>query len=267
MAVSWPHRSLGDPQAPTLIFLHGFLGSGRDWLPVAEAFSSTHHILLPDLPGHGAHTRRDPGALDFESLSAELAGFVQSFSGVRPVLIGYSLGGRLALHFACSHPAQAGALILESASPGLTDPTERAARAAQDDALAGRLRSGGLAAFVESWYRADLWRSLRSRPDLLAQISGDRLGGDAVWLARVLSELSPGRMPPLWDCLPGLRLPVLLLAGDLDPKYPAVLRRAGALIPNAVHTLIPGAGHNIHLEQPEAFIQALRPFLEASLHR
>lgn len=261
MSQIWPFISLGNPAASTLVFLHGFLGRGADWLPVAQKLAADFHCLLPDLPGHGRNTDLDPELpLTFPLLSAGLARTLEAAGVVRPALIGYSLGGRLALQFGCRYPDRLATLVVESAQPGLRTEEERARRRLLDDARAERLRQAGLAEFLDEWYRADLWASLRARVDLLEDLIQDRTGIDVSGLAKALADLSPGRMDPLWDCLPDLAMPMLLLSGDLDLQYTAITAEAAGLIPGSVHARIPGAGHNIHLEQPEAFRAALESF-------
>jgi 2-succinyl-6-hydroxy-2,4-cyclohexadiene-1-carboxylate synthase len=258
----WSFQSLGDPAAPALVFLHGFLGRGADWLPVVEQLAPEFHCILPDLPGHGANTGFDPSQpLTFDSLSADLTHTLAEAGLDRPVLIGYSLGGRLALHAACRFPERFSALVLESASPGLRSESEREARRRLDDARAARLLEFGLTPFIAEWYRADLWASLRGRPELLAELAQARSGAGAIGAAKALADLSPGRMDPLWDGLPDLPMRVLLLSGDLDTQYTAISAEAAGLIPSSVHIRIPGAGHNVHLEQPQEFAGTLQLFL------
>jgi 2-succinyl-6-hydroxy-2,4-cyclohexadiene-1-carboxylate synthase len=262
MSTPWPFQSLGDSQDPTLVFLHGFLGRGADWLPVAGALSAEFHCLLPDLPGHGANTDLDPAVpFSFDLLSESLSRTLDLAGVNRPVLIGYSLGGRTSLHFACNFPGRLRALVLEAVSPGLRTPVERENRRIVDDDRAARLLETGLAAFLDEWYRSDLWVSLQAHPDLLAEATRVRTENDPFWTAKALADLSPGRMKPLWDCLPGLRIPALLFSGDLDPKYTAITSEATGLIPGSTHVRIEDAGHNIHLEQPERLVEEVRRFL------
>ncbi|HUF38864.1 MAG TPA: 2-succinyl-6-hydroxy-2,4-cyclohexadiene-1-carboxylate synthase [Anaerolineales bacterium] len=266
MSTSWPFQSIGNSSHPTLIFLHGFLGRGADWLPVAKELASEFRCLLPDLPGHGANTDLDPTApLTFDRLAGDLARTLDTAGAGRPVLIGYSLGGRLALHFACRFPGRLSALVLESASPGLRTEQERSARRALDDARAAQLLQAGLPGFLKDWYRAGLWESLRTRPDLLAPLVRARSDMDPAWAAKTIADLSPGRMAPLWDRLPALRVPTLLLAGSLDPDYRAIAAETAARIPGSEFVCIEDAGHNIHLEQPGLFAGTLRGFIEPDL--
>ena len=262
MSAAWPFQSIGDPTHPALVLLHGFLGRGTDWLPVAEQLADDFHCLLPDLPGHGANTHLNPAIpLTFELLSSGLAQTLDSAGFERPILVGYSLGGRQALHYACRYPDRLSALVLESASPGLQTDGDRETRRLLDDTRAARLLETGLPTFLEEWYRADLWGSLQARPPLLEEAVRTRTENDPGWAAKTLSELSPGRMEPLWDRLPDLKIPTLLLAGSLDPHYPAIAAETASLIPGSTYIRVDGAGHNIHLEQPGRFVENVRNFL------
>ena len=264
MSTRWPYETLGDPNTPPLIFLHGFLGSRQDWLPAARVFFQDHFCILPDLPGHGENENLPlDQPLSFHFLAEELKQFIVGLRIDRPVLVGYSLGGRTALNFACTYPELLRALVLESTSPGLAETKARAARAAVDDARADQIRTNGLPAFLQAWYNAGLWDSLASYPEKRSTLIENRGAGNANLLARAIAELSPGRMPSRWDVLPQIALPTLLLAGELDPKYTGILHKTAELIPGCQSAIVEDAGHNIHLERPEAFHQILSRFIRS----
>ncbi len=253
--------TLGQPQHPALVFLHGFLGRGASWLPIARPLSKRFYCLLPDLPGHGANTA-DPFAspITFDALADWLCQLLDAQRLERVHLLGYSLGGRIALHFACRHPQRLLSLALEGASPGLQDETERARRRAEDDTRAASMVQHGMAAFVETWYDMPLFASLRQHPRKLAAIKTAASQNDPQWMSRIIRDLSPGRQTPLWDCLPHLTLPTLLMAGALDSKYAQLIAVMAAHMPQAHTRLIADAGHNAHAEQPRAVQAALCQF-------
>jgi 2-succinyl-6-hydroxy-2,4-cyclohexadiene-1-carboxylate synthase len=244
------------------MFLHGFMGAGSDWLPLARRCADHFYCLLPDLPGHGHHTNL-AGPLDFDNVADGLNQLCEHFRLDSLNLVGYSMGGRIALYTACKYPHKINNLILESVNPGIVEPEVRRARANADDKWAALLLSQGIDAFVEQWYALDLFKSLQAYPALLAQVKTKRQQNDARRLAQVISELSPGRQPPLWAELGRLSMPVLLLAGALDVKYAELVKVMGAKIPGATVEIIPGAGHNIHLEKSEEFIGRVMEFLQA----
>lgn len=260
----WPHHRTDASTGLPLVFLHGFLGSCRDWDEIVPAFSDQHPCLCFDLPGHGTHRQRPLGApLTLAELADELDASLGALGLERVALVGYSLGGRLALHAALRHPKRIGALVLEGASPGIADPRERAQRLALDQARASALRAEGMAAFVEAWYAAPLFSSLQGDAARLAAMKAVRAQNDPVWMAKLVAELSPGLQPSLWGELRHIRAPARVLAGSLDSAYVEVARKLAHLLPDACAAFVPDAGHNTHLEQPEAFAKIVREFLDA----
>ena len=257
----WPFITWGRPNKPSIVFLHGFLGAGSDWGEIAAPLAEDYFCVCPDLPGHGANITRDFDAqLSIPQLALELRALCAALSLSAPIVVGYSLGGRVALAAAVRHPEIMQALMLESTSAGLDIEAERQARAATDDARAAVLLADGIAAFMRTWYAAPLFESLQMRPQLLAKLQAARMCNDARWMSKVVSELSPGRAASVWAELPSVRLRTLLLAGALDVRYTESAQRMCAAMPNAICTVVADAGHNVHLEQPTAYIQALRDY-------
>ena len=257
----WPYITWGRPTNPSIVFLHGFLGAGSDWGEIAAPLAEDYFCVCPDLPGHGANITRDFDAqLSIPQLALELRALCATLSLSAPIVVGYSLGGRVALAAAVQHPQFMQALMLESTSAGLDIEAERQARAATDDARAAVLLADGIAAFMRTWYAAPLFESLQMRPQLLAKLQAARICNDARWMSKVVSELSPGRAASVWAELPSVRLRTLLLAGALDVRYTESAQRMAAAMPNAICTVVADAGHNVHLEQPTAYSQALRDY-------
>jgi 2-succinyl-6-hydroxy-2,4-cyclohexadiene-1-carboxylate synthase len=261
---TWPTIALGDPSSPALVFLHGFLGAGRDWLPVAQRLSERFYCLLPDLPGHGQNNLiPDNRRLSFAGLGRGLELTLRSLGVSQMHMVGYSLGGRAALYYALQRSSMVRSFVLESASPGLEGRQARRQRRETDEQRADDLETFGMAAFLDGWYRLPLFASLQQRPELLKSLKAGRQDGNAHLAARVVADLSPGRQPSLWGRLGELQMPVLLIAGELDPLYPATLQKAAKGIPFARMAVAPQAGHNIHLETPEWFVQQIEMFIGA----
>jgi 2-succinyl-6-hydroxy-2,4-cyclohexadiene-1-carboxylate synthase len=173
------------------------------------------------------------------------------------------MGGRVALQLAAAAPGRVSSLILESASPGIADPAERAARVAGDAALAAQIEAGGLAWFADHWAGIPLFASQASLPaEARAALRERRMRGSARGLAGSLRGMGAGSQPSLWEALPGLTMPGLLISGALDAKYVAIGAQAARLMPNAAPVIIPDAGHTVHLERPEAFEKVVVGFLE-----
>ena len=260
-------NTLGSPQNPPLVFLHGFLGSRASWRQVACRLSRLYFCILPDLPGHGENPWPLEASLDFEIVNDWLLRLLETFSAPKIHLAGYSLGGRAELNFACRYPQRILTLTLESTSPGIPEACERARRLEEDSARAELLLREGLPAFLESWYAMPLFASLQARPALRAALKKAAVQNDPRQMAKVIRALSPGLQAPLWNCLPALDFPVLLIAGEQDKKYVQVTRQMAAKMPTAHHVIVPGCGHNVHAEQPQILITPLRQHLDENSAR
>lgn len=240
----------GPVSAPLLVLLHGFLGSRRDWIPVTALLPPGLRILACDLPGHGA--TGDPGPGPFWSLTgcaAKLARLIEQTAAGPATVVGYSLGGRLALHLAMEHPRQVAATVLVSASPGIADAAVREARRTDDEKLAQSLEQAGLTAFLDAWYRQPLFASLRAHPsfpDVLAR----RRENDPHLLVRSLRTMGSGSQRSLWEDLPRLQAPLLALAGERDPKFAAIAQALAEACGTAAARIVPGCGHALIEENP-----------------
>lgn len=254
------------------VLLHGFTGSSASWGDaLVDALASAHQApILVDLPGHGRWVgEADPEAFTparARALVDEATGWTETAAGARnpesSPLVGYSMGGRLALSYALTHPERVSALVLESASPGLETEADRVERRASDEALARRLEEQGIEAFVDSWEDLPLFESRDALPaPVRARQRALRLRNDPCSLAAALRGLGTGALPAYWDALPRLDLPVLLLVGALDRKFVAIAERMEALLPRATLRVVPHAGHTVHLERPDAWVEAVVGFL------
>ena len=232
-----------------LVLLHGFTQTGRSWAPVVAALGQRYRCFAPDLPGHGDSSERRPAT--FGAVTAYLA----ALKPERFVLCGYSMGGRLALHAALALPARVERLVLVGASPGLEDAAEREARRRADEELAARIESAGLEAFVEAWGRQALFAT---QPRGVAELArADRLRNTPSGLAAAQRGMGTGTMEPLWGRLGELAVPVTLVVGEQDEKFRAVAQRMAEAIPDAALVVVPGAGHAVQLERPDAVAGAI----------
>jgi 2-succinyl-6-hydroxy-2,4-cyclohexadiene-1-carboxylate synthase len=231
-----------------LVLLHGFTNTGRSWEPVRRALAGRYKAVAPDLPGHG----------DFATRPASFAAcdaYVRALGGERFTLCGYSMGGRIALHAALGLGRRLERLVLAGASAGLADPAERAARRADDERLATRIEAIGVEAFAREWGAQPLFAGL---PRGIAELAhADRLRNTAGGLAAALRGLGTGVMPPLWQRMGELAVPVDVLVGERDEKFLALGERMAAGLPAAVLHVVPGAGHAVHLEAPDAVAAVL----------
>lgn len=255
MQVTLSGKGPGTP----LLMVHGFLGSAEDWSGLAGALSGTRRCLRVELPGHGGAAA--VSGLTFAGAVASLQRLIEAQPG--PVdLIGYSMGGRIALGAALAKPARIRRLVIISSTPGLETGVEQAARLRSDDALAERLEQGGLPRFLTTWYDQPLFASLRTRAALRDALVQRRRQGNAAALAAALRGLTVGRQPSLWTRLAELPMPVLMVAGRLDAKYAALLGRAAGLCQRGRLLMVPGAGHMPHLEHPDFLAPQVRAFLD-----
>ncbi len=246
----------------SVLLLHGFTGSAAAWTHrVVDGLASRLDApVFLDLPGHGRNAgETDPGRF---TLEAVFAGIDEAAGGEAVDLVGYSMGGRLALAYAVSRPEGVRRLVLESASPGLATAEERAARRADDEALAKWIEERDIEAFVDRWEALSLFESQESLPEPVRQRHRTlRLANEPGSLAAALRGLGTGSLPSYWDALPSLDLPVLLLAGALDRKFVEIGRRMSEGLPRAELTVVPDAGHTVHLERPGAWLEAVVGFL------
>jgi len=245
------------------VLLHGFTGSSSSWNPVRKALGAVGgSVSAIDLPGHGARSgEADPRAF---SLATTLEGVDASFSAVggQRNLVGYSMGGRIALHYAHRNPDRLDRLVLEAASPGLADERERAERVAADERLADALERDGIEKFVDRWEALPLFATQSALPEAIrAELRERRLLARPSGLASALRVLGTGRLPSLWDALPGIEVPALVLVGGLDAKFLEIGERMVGLLPRAYLHVVPDAGHAVHLERPDAWAGAVGDFL------
>jgi 2-succinyl-6-hydroxy-2,4-cyclohexadiene-1-carboxylate synthase len=231
-----------------LALIHGFTQTKLSWDPLRPALSE-HDVVALDAPGHG-------DAADVR-LSLADGGAWLARAGGPGVYVGYSMGGRFCLHAALEAPELVRGLVLVSATGGIDDDAERAARRASDGALADRIESIGVPAFIDEWLAQPLFAGLA--PD--RRNVADRLRNTPAGLASSLRLAGTGTQAPLWDRLTTLRVPTLVVAGADDTKFVALGARLAATIPDAHLHVVDGAGHTVHLEQPDRFLDVLRSWL------
>jgi 2-succinyl-6-hydroxy-2,4-cyclohexadiene-1-carboxylate synthase len=251
---------------PAALLLHGFTGSASAWGEARERLREAGvEATAVDLPGHGARAGEvDPRRFTLEGVSAEVGDALTRIAGdaAPPLLVGYSMGGRLALHCALAFPDRVGGLVLESASPGLATAAERAERREADEALARRLESAGIRPFVDAWEVLPLFASQRRLDTAVRRrVRRGRLSNDPRSLAASLRGLGTGALPSLWDRLGQVSVPTLVLVGADDAKFVAIGRRMARALPAGTLRELPGAGHAVHLERPGAWVEAVMDFV------
>lgn len=245
-------------------FLHGFTQSGRSWREAIDRLPEGFQAIAPDLRGHG-QTRIKPGApCSMDACRQDLELLWDHMGVERTHLVGYSMGGRLALHMAAHRPHRLLSLVTVGAHAGL-DADARAGRRAGDDALAHRIEEEGVEAFARYWGGLPLFAGLERRgPAFVAQLKADRLENSAAGLACSLRGMGAGVMEPVWDGLAHVGVPSTFVAGQLDHGYVASARRLASTVRNSRLEVVLRAGHPVHQERPDAFARVLAAHLAAA---
>jgi len=233
-----------------LALVHGFTQTSRSWAPIAARLADAgHEVVAPDVPGHAG--RPAAGMWDAAATLATEAG--------RAVWVGYSLGGRLALHVALAHPEVIDGLVLVSTTAGIEDPQERERRRRADDELAATIGPLGVPAFVERWLDGPMWATLSRQ----AAGVDARLANTAEGLAGSLRLAGTGAQDSLWDRLVEIPAPALVVNGSLDARFVEIGERLAAGL-GAARVVIPDAGHAVPWEQPAAFAEAVLEWLRVT---
>ncbi len=264
-----PDPSMRAP-GPAVVYLHGFLGSAEDFREDVERLGARRPAHALTLPGHGPGAApigfeggATPGPridIAFDDVVDALAGELARLSEAPPCVIGYSMGGRLALALAARHPASVDRVVAISASAGIPDAEARARRAGRDRRLADRLRAWDFPAFVAAWYALPLFSGIRDDAGFDALVRR-RLSGSPGRLADALDVLTPGRQPYVAPLLARRDVPVLLVAGDRDRHYVALHREIAAGRPGITARVVAGAHHAVHVANPRATRAHIDEFL------
>jgi 2-succinyl-6-hydroxy-2,4-cyclohexadiene-1-carboxylate synthase len=232
-----------------ICFVHGFTQTGKSWIEAANTIADATSTFI-DAPDHG----ESQGT----SLTLQESGDAIAKIAHGMVLIGYSMGARMALHAALQHPHSMTGLVLVSGTAGFEDDSERAARVQADDELAKHVESVGTSVFIEEWIRQPLFAESEFGEDEIQ----DRCRNTAASLASSLRMCGTGRQDPLWLQLHKLEMPVLLIAGSRDNKFTAIAKRMHELIPQSTLSILDHAGHNAHFDQPIAFGESVNVWLQ-----
>lgn len=251
-----------DRTRPPLACLHGFTGSGRVWRPFARRFAARFCPAYPDALGHGrsdAPARAE--AYDLWRTADTLAEALGRIDARPWHLLGYSMGGRQALHLALAHPERVASLVLVGASPGIGSTEERRERRKADEALAALLERDGIAPFVARWEALPLFESQAFLPEAVRlRQRRERLSQRPLGLAMSLRGAGAGAQDDLWPRLGEIAVPVLFVAGAMDGRYAAMGERVAAAVGRGRLERIEDAGHAVQLERPAAFAAAVEAF-------
>jgi 2-succinyl-6-hydroxy-2,4-cyclohexadiene-1-carboxylate synthase len=227
-----------------VLFIPGFMQRGDAWRPVAELLPERYPSVLLD---HREHS--------FEGRLAEIA----DAAAEGAVLVGYSLGGRLALRAVLRDPERYPGLVMVGATAGLDDPSLRSSRAEADDRLASWIEAAPIEDVVSIWERQPLFADQSEA--LIEEQRPGRMSHDPAELAMLLRTAGQGVLEPVWHELLTLEVPVLAIAGARDEGYVRAAQRMADVAPRGRAAIVEDAGHAAHLQRPERVAELIEEFL------
>ncbi|XP_006647426.2 protein PHYLLO, chloroplastic [Oryza brachyantha] len=271
-------REAGDcKNEKVVLFLHGFLGTNEDWVPMMKALSPSARVISVDLPGHGEseileHDVENSNQISItvQSIADLLLKLLRNITDGKVLVVGYSMGARIALHMALNQNHKISGAVIISGSPGLRDEASKRHRSAVDKSRAHFLSYCGLESFLETWYSAKMWASLREHPKFDSLVRTRRKHNNIKTLSKVLADSSIGRQKSLWEDLKHLRSPLLIVAGEKDLKFKEISQKMCTEIGKYSHCesdglcemiIVPDSGHAVHVENPLPLVRAIRKFL------
>lgn len=239
---------------PRLVICHGFTQTSSSWGAFGRALSSHHTIVAVDLPGHG-------GSSDIEADVVGAAHDLLDTVGEEPfVLLGYSMGARVAMTAAMMQPRGLRELILIGGTPGILDDEAREQRRVGDEALASELEeTEDVGGFLDRWLAQPLFAGLSDD----AQDRASRMKNSARGLAMSLRKMGTGTQQSAWGFLDLIDVPTLLLVGELDPKFVSIAHGMHDELSISTLAIAPGVGHACHLEAPEPCVSVIEHWLDA----
>lgn len=246
-----------------LLLLHGFTGNGEGWREFMPYWKDHSKTIAPDIIGHGqTDSPTEKTSYDIEVAARDLNALLEELRIKQTDILGYSMGGRLALTFAVKYPEKVRKLILESSSPGLETKTERKARQIQDEKLAHKINELGIQKFVEYWENIPLFQSQKKLPESVrSSIRKQRLGNSNLGLMNSLYGMGTGAQPSWWGAIKHLQVPTLLITGSMDEKFCRIAEKMAGSLKKSKWVSISDSGHAIHVEKPEIFGTIVSEFL------
>jgi len=233
-------------RGPTLLLTHGYSSTSAMWKGQIEALSKHHKLVLWDMRGHGQSDYPDDSAAYSEALTvADMAALLDAVGAETAIVGGLSLGGYMSLAFHRAHPNRVRALLIIDTGPGFKKDDAREAWNKRAHETGDRFEREGLAV---------LKSGSRERSTVSHR--------DALGLARAARGMLTQRDARVIESLPGIKVPSLVVVGADDTPFLAASDYMAARIPGAKKAVIPAAGHAVNIDQPQAFIDAVLPFLD-----
>jgi 2-succinyl-6-hydroxy-2,4-cyclohexadiene-1-carboxylate synthase len=246
-----------------LLLLHGFTGSTQIWQDFMKVCSTHYQMIAIDLIGHGqTESPFNSEHYQIQHQVEDLHQLTRALNLNKFMLLGYSMGGRIGLSFAMQYPDRVQALLLESSSPGISDPDEKHTRYQQDLALAKRIVDHGVESFVQYWESLPLFHTQQRLPaEIIRKQREIRLSHTKHGLANSLIGASVGCQTSWWNQLDNFEVPTLLITGELDQKFVALNHLMHQKLPMSTHIQISQSGHTPHLENPSEFHQVVMSYI------
>lgn len=258
----------GNDSLPVIVFLHGFTGSTETWTSVIDLLGEEFKCIAIDLTGHGKTTvPKDYNRYSMEEQITDLEYVFDQLKLAKFTLVGYSMGGRVALAYTLRYTKRVSSLILESASPGLIEESERIERKKADAKLSTKIMQNGIQEFVDFWEEIALFNSQKKlSADIKNAVREERLSQSKIGLANSLLGIGTGSQTSYWHQLSKIDLPVLLITGEIDKKFVQISEEMLKFLPFAEHRIQKAIGHAIHVENPVLFATMVREHIKKLLN-
>lgn len=252
----------GDP----VLLLHGFTGDGSTWKNLVQRLKPKYQLIVIDIIGHGQTTcSTDLNRYDMCSVVEDLHHILNQLHIETTHLLGYSMGGRLALSFATTYPNKVLSLMIESATPGLKTEAERVQRQIADQKLAQMIIENGIERFIDYWENIPLFVTQKALAPLVREeIRKQRLNNQVLGLANSLLGMGTGKQSSLWNQLDRLLCHCLLIVGGKDQKFCLIANEMETKLKYVTKVVVEKTGHAVHVENPEKFGTIIEKFLSAS---
>ncbi len=254
-------QTYGRPQKEAILFLHGFTGTSSTWDEVFLQWKNEkYYVIVTDHIGHGkTDAPYEATRYTMDEQIKDLDTILQKLGVTSVRIVGYSMGGRIALSYAVRYPEKVKQLLLESTSPGLATEGERAARRKSDAALAERIEKEGVEAFAYFWENIPLFETQKRLPkEKRLRIRQERQSQRAKGLANSLRGIGTGSQPSLWNELHTLHMPITCIVGERDPKYVEIAQQMKKRNESVEIVEVPDTGHAIHVEKPCVFATIIK---------
>ncbi len=260
-SVVYSYDVTGEGEA--ILLLHGFTGSKKTWDYFVPSWSKGNKVIAVDLIGHGqTESPANSDRYSVEKVAADMIGLLDFLQVETAHILGYSMGGRLAISIAALYPERIQTLILESTTAGIKSEEERESRRQQDEKLSVKIEEEGIKDFVHYWENLPLFTTQKDLPVAIqSRIREERLDQNEIGLANSLRGMGTGVQPSYWEQLKEFSFPTIILCGELDKKFCQLANLLAKELPNAFVEKFSSEGHALHVENREKFDTIVRRWL------